>query len=41
MPLGMGMAAAAMAWLTDLDLNSSYTTHIMLPLAVAGSDSAW
>lgn len=35
-PLGMGIAAAAMAWLTALDLNSSYTTDIMPPLVLAG-----
>ncbi|BBC31943.1 Puromycin resistance protein pur8 [Streptomyces graminofaciens] len=35
-PLGMGMAAAAMVWLTALDLNSSYATDIMPPLVLAG-----
>ncbi|MEE1764489.1 MFS transporter [Streptomyces sp. SP18BB07] len=35
-PLGMGMAAAAMAWLTALDLDSSYTTDILPPLVLAG-----
>ncbi|MET9793652.1 DHA2 family efflux MFS transporter permease subunit [Streptomyces canus] len=35
-PLGMGAGAAGMIWLTALDLNSSYTTHVMPPLIVAG-----
>ncbi|MFJ4788612.1 MFS transporter [Streptomyces sp. NPDC088794] len=35
-PVGMGVAAAGMVWLTGLDLDSSYATHIMLPLIVAG-----
>ncbi|MEW2396189.1 MFS transporter [Streptomyces sp. NPDC046862] len=35
-PLGMGAAAAAMVWLTGLDLTSGYTTDIMPPLIVAG-----
>ena len=35
-PLGMGLAAAGMVWLTALDLNSSYATDIMPPLIVAG-----
>lgn len=35
-PLGMGMAAAAMVWLTALDMNSSYTTGILPPLVLAG-----
>ncbi|MFJ9627360.1 MFS transporter [Streptomyces sp. NPDC091280] len=35
-PLGMGIAAAAMVWLTGLDLDSGYATHIMPPLIVAG-----
>ncbi|MPY55699.1 MFS transporter [Streptomyces spongiae] len=35
-PLGMGLAAAGMAWLTALDLNSSYTTDVLPPLVVAG-----
>jgi EmrB/QacA subfamily drug resistance transporter len=35
-PLGMGLAAAGMAWLTALDLNSSYATDILPPLVVAG-----
>lgn len=32
----MGLAAAGMVWLTGLDLNSSYTTHVLPPLLVAG-----
>ncbi|WP_416983240.1 MFS transporter [Streptomyces sp. T028] len=35
-PLGMGLAAAAMVWLTNLDLASSYATDILPPLVVAG-----
>ncbi|MFI1708755.1 MFS transporter [Streptomyces griseoruber] len=35
-PLGMGLAAAGMAWLTALDLNSSYAADIMPQLVVAG-----
>ncbi|MEV5843499.1 MFS transporter [Streptomyces sp. NPDC051985] len=35
-PVGMGIAAAAMIWLTGLDLDSTYTAHIMPPLIVAG-----
>ncbi|MBL1120457.1 MFS transporter [Streptomyces sp. 110] len=35
-PLGMGTAAAGMAWLTALDLQSGYTTDILPPLVVAG-----
>jgi MFS family permease len=35
-PLGMGTAAAGMAWLTALDLQSSYPTDILPPLVVAG-----
>ncbi|MDC0767414.1 MFS transporter [Streptomyces sp. HD] len=35
-PLGMGLAAAAMVWLTGLDLNSAYATDILPPLIVAG-----
>jgi EmrB/QacA subfamily drug resistance transporter len=35
-PLGMGIAAAGMVWLTGLDLDSSYAAHIMPPLIVAG-----
>ncbi|MFB7395140.1 MFS transporter [Streptomyces sp. NPDC056191] len=35
-PLGMGLAAAAMAWLTTLDLTSTYAAHVMPPLLVSG-----
>ncbi|EFL21642.1 puromycin resistance protein Pur8 [Streptomyces himastatinicus ATCC 53653] len=35
-PLGMGTAAAGMAWLTALDLHSGYATDILPPLVVAG-----
>ncbi|MFC8429461.1 MFS transporter [Streptomyces sp. NPDC057253] len=35
-PLGMGLAAAGMVWLTALDLNSVYATDVMPPLIVAG-----
>ncbi|WNI23806.1 MFS transporter [Streptomyces sp. ITFR-16] len=35
-PLGMGIAAAAMAWLTTLDLNSSYPAHVLPPLLCLG-----
>lgn len=35
-PLGMGLAAAGMVWLTGLSLNSGYAGDIMPPLVVAG-----
>ncbi|MER7759676.1 MFS transporter [Streptomyces sp. NPDC097619] len=35
-PLGMGLAAAAMAWLTALDLTSTYAAHVLPPLLVSG-----
>lgn len=35
-PLGMGTAAAGMAWLTALDLHSGYPIDILPPLVVAG-----
>lgn len=35
-PLGMGLAAVAMVWLTGLGLDSSYATDILPPLVVAG-----
>ncbi|MEU1329688.1 MFS transporter [Streptomyces sp. NPDC005865] len=35
-PLGMGLAAAGMAWLTALDVTSSYPAHVLPPLLVAG-----
>ncbi|MCF2528713.1 MFS transporter [Yinghuangia soli] len=36
-PVGMALAAAAMAWLTALDLNSTYVPHVLLPLMLAGT----
>ncbi|MFM9595066.1 MFS transporter [Streptomyces scabiei] len=35
-PLGMGLAAAGMAWMTSLDLHSSYGTDILPTLVVTG-----
>ncbi|CAM5583652.1 DHA2 family efflux MFS transporter permease subunit OS=Streptomyces alboniger OX=132473 GN=CP975_14785 PE=4 SV=1 [Streptomyces alboniger] len=35
-PLGMGLAAAGMAWLTALDVTSGYAAHVLPPLLVAG-----
>jgi len=35
-PVGMGMAAAGMAWLTGLNLTSSYATSVLPALVVAG-----
>jgi EmrB/QacA subfamily drug resistance transporter len=35
-PLGMGIAAAAMVWMTSLDLTSSYRTHVLPALLVLG-----
>ncbi|MFJ9037170.1 MFS transporter [Streptomyces sp. NPDC102406] len=35
-PLGMALAAGGMAWLTALDLHSSYGAHVLPPLLVAG-----
>ncbi|MDD9376896.1 MFS transporter [Streptomyces sp. ZAF1911] len=35
-PLGMGVAGAGLAWLTGLDLGSSYAANILPPLIVAG-----
>ncbi|GAB2785453.1 MFS transporter [Streptomyces daliensis] len=35
-PLGMALAAGAMAWLTALGLDSSYAAHVLPPLCVAG-----
>ncbi|MFB7555538.1 MFS transporter [Streptomyces brevispora] len=35
-PFGMGLAAAAMAWLTTLDLNSTYFAHVLPPLICLG-----
>jgi EmrB/QacA subfamily drug resistance transporter len=35
-PLGMGIAAAGMVWMTALNLTSSYASHVMPPLIVVG-----
>ncbi|MEU9947887.1 MFS transporter [Streptomyces sp. NPDC047939] len=35
-PLGMGLAAAAMMWLTTLNLSSSYLAHVLPPLLCMG-----
>ncbi|MFD0435706.1 MFS transporter [Streptomyces chartreusis] len=35
-PLGMGLAAAGMVWMTALDLNSGYATDVLPPLVAAG-----
>ncbi|WP_371934677.1 MFS transporter [Streptomyces sp. KL118A] len=35
-PLGMGLSAAGMAWLTALDVHSGYAAHVLPPLLVAG-----
>ncbi|WSJ91008.1 MFS transporter [Streptomyces sp. NBC_01304] len=35
-PLGMGLSAAGMVWMTALDLNSGYLTHVLPPLLVLG-----
>ncbi|WP_217185626.1 MFS transporter [Streptomyces sp. AC495_CC817] len=35
-PLGMGLAAAGMVWMTALDLHSSYVTDILPALVVVG-----
>ncbi|MFF1835593.1 MFS transporter [Streptomyces sp. NPDC058231] len=35
-PLGMGIAAAAMVWMTSLDATSSYPTHVLPALLVLG-----
>ncbi|MFJ2646293.1 MFS transporter [Streptomyces sp. NPDC087420] len=35
-PLGMAMAAVGMAWLTALDLTSTYSAHVLPPLLVIG-----
>ncbi|MEV0848341.1 MFS transporter [Streptomyces sp. NPDC049954] len=35
-PTGMGLAGAGMAWLTGLNLSSSYAAHVLPPLLVAG-----
>ncbi|THA60507.1 DHA2 family efflux MFS transporter permease subunit [Streptomyces sp. A0958] len=35
-PLGMGIAAASMVWLTALDLTSSYAAHVLPPTLCLG-----
>jgi len=35
-PLGMALASVGMAWLTTLDLSSSYATNVLPPLIVLG-----
>jgi EmrB/QacA subfamily drug resistance transporter len=35
-PVGMGLAAGGMAWLTALGLHSGYTAHILPPLLMIG-----
>jgi EmrB/QacA subfamily drug resistance transporter len=35
-PLGMLLAAGGMVWLTRLDLNSTYASHVLPPLLVLG-----
>jgi len=35
-PVGMGVSAAGLAWLTTLDLNSGYAANVMPPLIVIG-----
>ncbi|TKA08736.1 MFS transporter [Actinacidiphila oryziradicis] len=35
-PVGMGLAAGGMAWLTALGLNSGYVAHILPPLLMIG-----
>ncbi|MDF6043711.1 MFS transporter [Streptomyces sp. JH14] len=35
-PLGMGIAAAAMVWMTSLDLTSGYVTHVLPNLLFLG-----
>lgn len=35
-PLGMGLAAAGLAWMTTLDLTSGYASGVMPPLIVTG-----
>ncbi|TDC22945.1 DHA2 family efflux MFS transporter permease subunit [Streptomyces sp. 8K308] len=35
-PLGMGIAAAGLAWMTGLDLASGYATDVMPPLIITG-----
>jgi EmrB/QacA subfamily drug resistance transporter len=35
-PVGMGLAGGALIWLTQLDLSSGYTHHVLPPLLVLG-----
>ncbi|MET8978184.1 MFS transporter [Streptomyces sp. NPDC004539] len=35
-PLGMALGALGLVWMTGLDLNSTYVTHVMPPLIVTG-----
>ncbi|SEG11953.1 drug resistance transporter, EmrB/QacA subfamily [Actinacidiphila yanglinensis] len=35
-PVGMGLAGVGMAWLTTLDLNSTYAANVLPPLIVIG-----
>ncbi|MFJ8311844.1 MULTISPECIES: MFS transporter [unclassified Streptomyces] len=35
-PLGMGLGAAGLAWMTALDATSGYATHVLPPLLVMG-----
>ncbi|MEU0225524.1 MFS transporter [Streptomyces sp. NPDC006284] len=35
-PLGMGLAAAGLVWMTGLDLTSGYAAHVMPPLIAMG-----
>ncbi|WTW99464.1 MFS transporter [Streptomycetaceae bacterium NBC_01309] len=35
-PLGMGLAAAGLVWMTALDLSSTYAAHVLPPLLATG-----
>ncbi|MEX3100691.1 MULTISPECIES: MFS transporter [unclassified Streptomyces] len=35
-PLGMGLGALGLVWMTGLDLDSTYATHVMPPLILTG-----
>ncbi|MFM9442838.1 MFS transporter [Streptomyces acidiscabies] len=35
-PLGMGLGALGLVWMTDLGLDSTYATHVMPPLILTG-----
>ncbi|MDX3380629.1 MFS transporter [Streptomyces niveiscabiei] len=35
-PLGMGLGALGLVWMTGLDLDSTYATHVMPPLVLTG-----